>query len=146
MNPQAFIIAIDISDAALRRAKELYGDDDMLQFIVSDACNIPLRSNSVDVIVSIELYEHLETPLRMLSEAYRVERGALLIATPNARSLSTIIRKEKWTELKDDTHVSLTIPEQLRKNIVKVGFNTVNCFYSWVSSSKYRWKNVRQID
>jgi len=35
----------------------------MLQFIVGDVCNIPLRSDSVDVIVSIELYEHLENPL-----------------------------------------------------------------------------------
>jgi SAM-dependent methyltransferase len=130
MSPQAFIIAIDISDAALRRAKELYGNDNMLQFIVGNAVNIPLRTNSVDVIVSIELYEHLEAPLRMLSEAYRVlkERGALLIATPNARSLSAIVRGEKYIELKDDTHISLTIPEQLKKNLVKVRFSNVNCF------------------
>jgi len=130
MNPHAFIIAIDIFDAALRRAKELYGNDYMLQFIVGDACNIPLRSNQVDVIVSIELYEHLENPLRMLREVYRVLRGkgTTLIATPNARSLSAIIRKDKWIELSDDTHVSLTTPEQLRKNLIKVGFNNINCF------------------
>jgi len=130
MNPHAFIIAIDISDVASRRAKELYGNDYMLQFIVGDACSIPLRSNSVDAIVSIELYEHLENPLRMLSEVYRVFRGkgTALIATPNARSLSAIIRRDKWIELRDDTHVSLTTPEQLRKNLVKVGFNNINCF------------------
>jgi len=130
MNSQAFIIAIDISDVALRRAKELYGNDDMLQFIVGDACCIPLRSNSVDVIVSMELYEHLECPLSMLSEVHRVcrDKGVTLIATPNARSLSAIIRKDKWVELRDDTHVSLTTPEQLRKNLVKVGFNNINCF------------------
>ena len=130
INPRLLVIAIDISEVALKRAKELYGDDEQLLFIVADAGNIPLRDNIADVVMSFETYEHLENPVKMLKEAHRIlrEGGTLLVSTPNARSLPAIIYGDKWIGLSDDTHINLTTPEQLKKNLLKSGFNIVKCF------------------
>jgi len=129
INPYARVIAIDIFEAAIRRAKELYESDPNIEFIVADATMLPMRSNSLDLVVSFELYGHLEAPIRMIKEVHHVlkPRGILFITTDNARSLGAIIKGDRWVTLQDETRISLTSPEQLKANLMRVGFNIVKC-------------------
>ncbi len=90
---------------------------------------LPMRSDSLDLVVSFELYEHLEAPIKMIKEVCRVlkPRGILFITTDNLRSLEAIIKGDRWVTLQDETHISLTSPEQLKANLMRVGFNIVKC-------------------
>jgi len=65
----------------------------------------------------------------MLKEIYRIlkRRGILFITTDNARSLGAIVKREKWITLRDETHISLTTPEQLKLSLMRLGFNIVKC-------------------
>jgi SAM-dependent methyltransferase len=51
---------------------------------VADAYNIPIKSNSIGAIISIEVLEHLRHPEKGISESYRVlgKGGRMLITVP----------------------------------------------------------------
>jgi 2-polyprenyl-3-methyl-5-hydroxy-6-metoxy-1,4-benzoquinol methylase len=53
--------------------------------LVADACRLPIRDESFDLIVSSEMLEHTATPLRAVAELARVLRpdGVLVLTTPN---------------------------------------------------------------
>ena len=46
--------------------------------------NIPLKSNTVDVVTSLAVLEHLNNPMKNLREAYRIlkKEGLLILTTP----------------------------------------------------------------
>jgi SAM-dependent methyltransferase len=53
--------------------------------IIADANNLPIKNNSVDIITSFDMIEHLYDPEKFLEEARRVlkDDGLLIVATPN---------------------------------------------------------------
>ncbi|GHD38809.1 class I SAM-dependent methyltransferase [Parahalioglobus pacificus] len=57
--------------------------------ICASAYSIPLAELSVDVVVSFQVFEHLEEPYLALSEAYRVLRGggSICITVPMSEQL-----------------------------------------------------------
>ncbi|MDR0198235.1 MAG: class I SAM-dependent methyltransferase, partial [Methanomassiliicoccaceae archaeon] len=70
------VIGIDISDAAVKACRKLYGE--RMRAICASADSIPLDGGSVDGIVMIHILEHLtDIELRgAVKEAYRVlKRG-----------------------------------------------------------------------
>lgn len=46
---------------------------------------LPLKKNSVDIIIAGELIEHLDNPFKFIREVYRVlkKNGTLILSTPN---------------------------------------------------------------
>lgn len=77
------VIGVDISDIACKNAIRNYGVDAR----VGSATEIPLADSSVDIVVSFETIEHIDSPDRFISECYRVLRpnGMAIISTPNAK-------------------------------------------------------------
>lgn len=76
------LVAIDSAAAAVSHARETYGIDARM----GNAEAIPLKDDSVDLIVSFETIEHLVHPDQFLDECQRTLRhdGQLVISTPNA--------------------------------------------------------------
>lgn len=73
------VTALDLPDAGLRRRwAELTGP----RFVHGDALRLPFPDNSVDVIVSIEVLEHLPDPAVGLAEYARVARRGLILSVP----------------------------------------------------------------
>ena len=77
-------------------------------FVCGDAHNLPLRDNSLDVVLAFELVEHLKEPRRALEEIRRIlkRRGILLLTSPTPKSKSvnqpnhiSIRRREDWVPL-----------------------------------------------
>ncbi len=77
------VVAIDISDEAVRHAQLKYKGEN-ISFVVGSCENIPLPSDSVDVVISFETLEHIEDHDRFMQEIKRVMRpdGLLIISTP----------------------------------------------------------------
>jgi SAM-dependent methyltransferase len=75
------VVGIDLDEQAVVHAGEKYG----LEFAHGDVCNLPFDDQSFDLIVSFETIEHVDDPIRMLSEFRRVlePEGRLVISTPN---------------------------------------------------------------
>lgn len=76
----ADVIAIDIELERARHARQ-----DGVQAAVSDANALQFKDNTLDLILSINVLEHLEQPRRFVDEAYRCLRpgGYLYLAWTN---------------------------------------------------------------
>ncbi len=75
---------IDPSQIILKHAKKLFSSPNK-KFMIGDAYNIPLRKASVDALISIWVWSHLENPELAAKEMFRVlkSQGRFLIITAN---------------------------------------------------------------
>ena len=69
--PDLKVYAVDISESAVSKAKQ---DPSGVEFFLADALKLPFGKESFDGVLMFDLLEHLENPLKSLSEAYRVLR------------------------------------------------------------------------
>lgn len=74
---------VDLSEQAVATARERYGEE--ASFLVADAAELPLDTDSIDLAVCFETIEHVERPERVFTELRRVLRpgGVLLVSSPN---------------------------------------------------------------
>ena len=61
-------------------------------FIQGDATELPIRSNSLDTVVSYEMIEHVQDDKRLVAEVYRVLKpgGYVIVSTPNRVITGTV--------------------------------------------------------
>lgn len=80
----AKVIGADISNESIEHAKKKYQKPN-LSFFCSSAIELPIASNSVDVVVSFETIEHLLEQDEMLTEIKRVLKlgGFFIISSPD---------------------------------------------------------------
>lgn len=78
------VIGVDIDKEAVIEAQKKYLNDN-LNFTVGSADNIPLDSNTIDVVVSFETIEHHDKHDEMLIEIKRVLKhdGILIMSSPD---------------------------------------------------------------
>lgn len=70
----------DLNAAAVSQAR---GRCPAMSYAVFDALRLPFPDRSVDVVLSLEVLEHLPDPAAVLAEYRRVARCALLLSVPN---------------------------------------------------------------
>lgn len=78
------VIALDFAPDAVAQGRSGFHADN-IRWLAGDASRIPLRDDSLDVVVAFEVIEHLEDWQGFLAEARRVLHGdgQLLVSTPN---------------------------------------------------------------
>lgn len=79
------VVGVDIDQATIEHAKNMYAGRGNLRFERGDAAEIPLDDASVDVVVSFETIEHHDRHREMIAEIRRVLRpdGILVLSSPN---------------------------------------------------------------
>jgi SAM-dependent methyltransferase len=79
--PDATLIGVDLVASGLRKAHALVPGARLLQ---ADVCGLPLRSESVDAVLSANLLEHVPSDVDALAEIRRVLRpgGRAVIVVP----------------------------------------------------------------
>ena len=84
----ALAVGLDLETPRLR-------PEGRVRVLVSDLGQIPLASNSVDVIISRSVVEHLENPIHVFQELHRVlrSRGKIVFTTPNKYYYSCLIAR-----------------------------------------------------
>lgn len=86
-----FVAGIDLSFRSLRRANA-HGLP-FAGFCKADGCQLPFASDTFDLVICIEVIEHIADQARVLREIYRVLKpgGTLYLTTPNRKCLSLLI-------------------------------------------------------
>nr|WP_301553623.1 class I SAM-dependent methyltransferase [Desulfuribacillus alkaliarsenatis] len=82
-----YVIGIDPVDKYKEKAEDLAykkGLHEAVTFITGDAANMPIESNAVDTIIMNDAMEHVDDPIAVLNECYRVLKkgGRLYINFP----------------------------------------------------------------
>lgn len=77
----AAVVSLDIGPRLVARAVARAGS----RGVVGDACRLPVRDESFDIVISSEMLEHTPEPVRAIAELARVLRrtGLLVLTTPN---------------------------------------------------------------
>ncbi|MCB0378622.1 MAG: methyltransferase domain-containing protein [Bdellovibrionales bacterium] len=116
--------------------------------------DIPLASESQDVITALEVIEHLENPRQLVRECFRLLKpgGYLLLSTPNNESwraiLSFILRGHfvAFTETSYPAHIVALNRMDLRRILQEAGFQDVQFQFSQLGSlpalTSITWQNL----
>jgi 2-polyprenyl-3-methyl-5-hydroxy-6-metoxy-1,4-benzoquinol methylase len=85
----AAVLSVDLGPRLVAKTTARAGS----RGLVADACHLPVRADSFDVVISSEMLEHTPAPLRALEELARVLRpgGLLVLTTPN-RAWQAVVR------------------------------------------------------
>lgn len=96
------VIGVDISTEAILHAQHKYNKSN-LNFIQGDCATIPLRDNSVDLVVSFETIEHHDRHLEFILEIKRVlkNNGLLIISSPDKKEYSDLTGHENQFHVKE---------------------------------------------
>lgn len=117
------VVAVDYDDATLAHARRRYP---AIQVVRANLIDLPLRSGTVDTVVSLQVVEHLWDLPRFLAECRRVLRpgGRLVVSTPNRLTFSPGVgRGEKPT---NPFHVEEFDAAQLAGLLADAGFEQVH--------------------
>ena len=84
-------IGVDISRETVEHARRKY-DKDNIEFRVGSCAEIPMHSNSVDLVVSFETIEHHDQHEAMMKEIKRILKpgGVILISSPEKHQYSVV--------------------------------------------------------
>lgn len=78
-------VGVDLSVKNINHANKKYaGGKNNLEYIAADACNLPIESNSIEIVYSFETIEHLENIPAFLRSITHImsDSGAGIISTP----------------------------------------------------------------
>ena len=78
--PGSRLDGIELDESALETAR---GRCPSATFVRGDACALPFEGKSFDLVVCLEVLEHLPDPSRALRELRRVTRGGCLLSVPH---------------------------------------------------------------
>jgi SAM-dependent methyltransferase len=86
-----------------------------------------VRSATVDLVLLVEVIEHVRDPSGTLLDIRRVLKnsGRLYLSTPNRRGLLARIAGCRWREFRNPTHLTLFSEQGLRQLLSQAGFSTV---------------------
>lgn len=89
------LIGLDISEEAVKDAQTWNKDVSEMGFILADAQALPFRSDSFDIVISLETIEHLKDAERFLLECNRVTKkgGIFICSTPNKRATTPLFKR-----------------------------------------------------
>lgn len=77
--PECSIIGVDIDENILQTARERNKN---VRFEVQNICRLDIPDNSFDLVLCLEVLEHLENPRQALSELVRISKKYILCSVP----------------------------------------------------------------
>jgi 2-polyprenyl-3-methyl-5-hydroxy-6-metoxy-1,4-benzoquinol methylase len=97
---------------------------------------VPLAPHSFDVILLIDVMEHLSDPQHMIKRVFDLLKkdGTLLIFTGNIDSLNSKLVGPKWSYFNSYEHISFYNPKSIRYLLKKNNFQKIRI-------KKTSWKN-----
>ncbi len=141
----------DIDPRAVDLAKELYGDGLAGAQVIQPGLPLPYADAAFDLVVSMDVIEHVPDPVPWTQEALRVLRpnGVLFQTTPNYGSLSLRVIENTALEAvarmqnfsRKDIHPTKMTPQRLEQVLTDAGASMVHIepiAFGWVLAAYCR--------
>lgn len=146
-------LGIDIDDKRIETARRSLNSE-RLKFEVQNATELGTPDGSYDLILCLEVIEHLDDPEKLLDEIRRVMKpeGLLIISTPNNCSLEGLagralqaIGGRRWNAW-DPTHQRIYSSLEFLRLMDRHRFRPVRIigYYYW--PSVYRFERMRLLN
>lgn len=88
-----------------------------VHLVDKQACRLPFADGSFDLVVSIDVHEHLLRPDMLAAEFFRVLKpgGRAVVTTPNGDERKPVVRLKRWTGMDNleygHVRTGFTVPE-----------------------------------
>lgn len=118
------IEGVDNSKTALSLGKKLFP---RLSLKYADIYHLPYQNNSFDLVVCLEVLEHLKNPEKALDEILRVSKGSVIISVPNEPffRISNLLRGKNLARWGNDTqHINHWNPSSFKEFLKKQGVSS----------------------
>jgi len=112
---------VEIAAASAEYARQKRG----LDVITGTLADLPLENRGTyDAIVALDVIEHLDDPCSFVRQCaeFLQPRGALMLLTPNVRSLSARVLGGAWEAVEPEDHPWLFSPAALHSILIQAGF------------------------
>lgn len=136
----AEVLGLELDESAAAHARARYGDT--ITILEANLDNWPTAAASADVVVSMQVVEHLWNLPKFWSEALRTLKpgGLLIITTPNRLTFSPgLARGAKPT---NPFHVEEFDMQQLAESIEQAGFTAISCQGLHHAPSLQAWESA----
>ena len=149
LNPSAKIFGVDFNPDAISYAKNTDSGTKGLNYKVGDAERIQFRNNFFDIVIGLDVLDHVPDYKKCLNEIYRVlnKEGELILTVENNYSLWPLVEM-LWDKIggggRDLMHVHVVRfnPKSFRQIMLKKGFeireyytiHNLNTFFYLISS------------
>lgn len=115
-----------------------------LEVSLGELSHSPFSPGTFDVVVLIEVLEHMEEPLEEMGAAFRLLRpgGLLYLTTPNFNSLTRQLLGKKWRIFHAEHRFYFT-PLMLDTVLKRIGFKRLSLFSKNLSLGEWWHRGVR---
>jgi 2-polyprenyl-3-methyl-5-hydroxy-6-metoxy-1,4-benzoquinol methylase len=119
----SYTSGVDLSEEAGIHAQKLSGAD----IYIGDIQSLPEECSNFNIIVMINVIEHIYNPVEFLLSLKRklTKGGRIVIATPDIGSFWYRIMKSKWSSFKIPEHVVFYSKKTLTSLLEKAEFNNI---------------------
>jgi ubiquinone/menaquinone biosynthesis C-methylase UbiE len=118
------LVALDVTPGMLREAVNRHTG---ITAVVGDGARVPVRSGSVDLVASAQMFHHVADPAPIIGEMGRVARGRVLVV--DQVSAENQYEADAMTELeliRDPTHALTRTPSDLRRHLPEAGLEIID--------------------
>jgi ubiquinone/menaquinone biosynthesis C-methylase UbiE len=140
----ASVVGMDFSEAMLSIARQRYGSG--FSMIQSDAKLLPFRDKVFDMVIALDVIEHLYEPEAVLGEVQRVIKPhvIILVTTPKVGFSIEYFLTPKAILMRAFANLPATVQQFIRKKvIVNLPLMTQNLVQRMPSSQKYLNTHVK---
>jgi SAM-dependent methyltransferase len=103
-----FTVGIDIFEPYLKECKRqrIHGD-----YVLCDVCNLPFKDNSFDIVLCLEVLEHIEREQgeKLLKEMERIAKRQVVLSTPVGK-----YKQEAYDENPHQEHKYIWSPKEMK--------------------------------
>lgn len=117
------VVGLDLDPSIVRGSLA----DTAAAAVAGSALELPIRSESMDLVTCIDVIEHLPQPDKFFAEAHRVLRkgGYLHLSTPNPESFGARKKGKQSFMYQDTTHCSVLPMQEWRSRLSAAHFMEV---------------------
>lgn len=121
-----------------------------------ETCRLPFADNAFDLLVSIDVHEHLQQPELLAAEFFRVlkQNGRAVVTTPNGNERKLVVRMKRWLGMGNleygHVRTGFDIPD-LERLLSVAGLNPVRSasyakFFTEFLELLLNWTYVKVLD
>jgi ubiquinone/menaquinone biosynthesis C-methylase UbiE len=85
-------IGMDISQPKLMRAKVHSENAESVCFVLADACRLPFKDNSFDLVICVDVIRYLADPVEATREIFRVSRKYVIVQSSTSSGIMSPLR------------------------------------------------------
>ena len=143
MNSHWKINAVDINSEQIEDCNRFFGKNGLSDRVTFRTCDLTKLSdsNNYDIVLSVDVMEHIEEDLLVFQNFYRSLRdnGILIISTPSDKGGSDVHNDTEESFIDEHVRDGYSIRD-ISEKLSQAGFRNIEAFYTYGKPGNISWR------